>query len=135
MHPRVLTPGAPGRREVLGGSAWPPAVRVLLDLGSPSSWLDCGASPAAPPAFAPWVTLMESLPFGGPAGHMVSALCPLESWGGRRNKTELFGGTSKVHFSNQEEFPSFPLMFCLCVVLDLNEESEETGMKYRQVLG
>lgn len=70
---------------------------------------------ASPPA-----SCLLSLTAAHPEGQQATwcLLCvPFQCWGrGEGNKT-TFGGTSKVQFSNQKEFPSFPLMFCLCVVL------------------
>lgn len=126
VHPQAVNLGPPSGRSPGEG---PPGRQQRVPLiWAPQQLVDCGASPACPPVcLVPPVT--NSPTPRGLAGHMVSALCPFSApgGGGRREQNGTFGGTSKVHFGNQKEFPSFPLMFCLCVVLDLNKESEETG--------
>lgn len=94
-----------------GACALPLLLQPLI--WEPGQLIDGGASP--PLCLALLVT--NSPTPRGLAGHMHLLCVPAQSWGeGDGNKTELFWGTSKVHFSNQKEFPSFPLMFCLCVV-------------------
>lgn len=96
-----------------GGGTRLVASSAAFDLGA-QQLAGGGASP--PARLVPPVT--NSRTPRGPAGHMVSALCPFTVLGeGRGEQNRTFGGTSKVQFSNQKEFPSFPLMFCLCVVL------------------
>ena len=48
VHPPVLTPGAPGRR---GPGEGPPGRQQCVSLiWEPQQLVDCGASPARPPA-------------------------------------------------------------------------------------
>lgn len=93
------------------------ALLVLLQplIWEPGQLIDCGACVVSP---HPPCASCHQQPHTQRAGWPhASALCPYSVLGeGDGNKTELFWGTSKVHFSNQKEFPSFPLMFCLCVV-------------------
>lgn len=87
MHPRALTPGAPGRRSP--GEGLPGRQQCVSLIWEPQQLVDCGASPARLPRAS---CHTDSRAPGGPAGHMLSALCPLESWGrGEGNKSELLG--------------------------------------------
>ena len=118
MSPQALNLGPPGRRGPRQGA--PGRQQCVPLIWGPQQLVDCGASPTACPPASCLLSLTAPHPEGWPA---TSAL----GGEGRREQNRTFGGTSKVHFGNQNEFPSFPLMFCLCVVLDLNKESEETG--------
>lgn len=89
----------PGLRSVL--RAFDLGLRQLIDRGRPA----CPAPPVA-----------ASRTRRGPAATCRCWVLSVLGGRGERNKTELFWGTSKVHFSKQKGFPSFPLMFCLCVV-------------------
>lgn len=105
QHPQALTPEAysSGKRGPRGGPAWLPAVQAF-DLGAPAA--GCLTRPVT-----------DSHTLSRPATWRL--LCvPFQTWGrGAGNTTECFlGELQRYAFSNQKEFPSFPLMFCLCVV-------------------
>lgn len=91
-----------------------------IRLVASSAAFDLGAQQLVGGGASPPASCLLSLTAAHPEGQQATwcLLCvPFQCWGrGEGNKT-TFGGTSKVQFSNQKEFPSFPLMFCLCVVL------------------